>query len=648
MVSDNLGAAKNMFFFALIADIVLSIWLVLDSYQTIAILDAIKAGLRGVDQPLLDKVENADTIINFSIATTLAVGGALLYWLTACYDYAENTLRAGGFEQKRWKSWGWVIPVAHLYKPYQVLRELYKVGAPSYADADGWKTSCPPSRGLLAWWIFHTMAQLYFWISFQRDMKVLGAKANPGFDAVYRLYEGRLASYLLAATVAVAWFFVAASITRRLQARSPLASQQTAAPQTTPSSPITRVDNSFGSVTDRPTPVPAPPAFTPSEAPSRRNVAPAPARGPAPAPPTGMRPADPPAAPSPPSLSSTANDRVTRAAFAQAMQEVQGRTYDQGMWAMALVEANGDERAAGVAYMRTRAMELIAEKRQAEAEVVAREAQERARSARERTAAEEQQRASMERRRPLEPGEEQAWGAFYAGGETGQWLLVNSFPLWLAHGSAPDTLNKRGENVLAYALRFGHGELAAAALGAGATIPTLVEGFMPLGQWGERQIPVVAQFIRDELLPRLYQWMQGNLKSRALTEMLWSMLHGVELQADDLLGVLGKAGMRVEETTDGYVLFRDANGRMPEILRTTREFNRAAAQLMLSWLEQRMRTGPVQPNTTAAASGSAPATAPPQAMPPTPPTTVGKIGSLDVDAALDAARRRIGTRLDRR
>jgi hypothetical protein len=49
---------------------------------------------------------------------------------------------------------------------------------------------------------------------------------------------------------------------------------------------------------------------------------------------------------------------LVRKAFAQAMKEVETKTYDRGLWAMALVECNGDERAARIAYMRARAADL--------------------------------------------------------------------------------------------------------------------------------------------------------------------------------------------------------------------------------------------------------------------------------------------------
>lgn len=54
----------------------------------------------------------------------------------------------------------------------------------------------------------------------------------------------------------------------------------------------------------------------------------------------------------------SAGNPLIRRAFAQAMKEVETKTYDTGLWAMALVECNGDERAARLAYMKARAADI--------------------------------------------------------------------------------------------------------------------------------------------------------------------------------------------------------------------------------------------------------------------------------------------------
>ncbi|MCC6194384.1 MAG: hypothetical protein IT518_07945 [Burkholderiales bacterium] len=55
----------------------------------------------------------------------------------------------------------------------------------------------------------------------------------------------------------------------------------------------------------------------------------------------------------------SAGDPRVRKAFAQAMKEVETKSFDSGLWAMALVECNGDEKMARLTYMKARAADLL-------------------------------------------------------------------------------------------------------------------------------------------------------------------------------------------------------------------------------------------------------------------------------------------------
>jgi len=57
----------------------------------------------------------------------------------ACYDYAKSELHATGFKQERWVTFGWIIPIFNLFKPYQVINEIYRAEAPSYHTSIGWQ-----------------------------------------------------------------------------------------------------------------------------------------------------------------------------------------------------------------------------------------------------------------------------------------------------------------------------------------------------------------------------------------------------------------------------------------------------------------------------------------------------------------------------
>jgi len=62
--------------------------------------------------------------------------------------------------------------------------------------------------------------------------------------------------------------------------------------------------------------------------------------------------------PPPAGVMKSAGNPLVRSAFAQAMKEVDTGDREPGLWAMALVECNGDEKAARIAYMRARAADI--------------------------------------------------------------------------------------------------------------------------------------------------------------------------------------------------------------------------------------------------------------------------------------------------
>ena len=62
--------------------------------------------------------------------------------------------------------------------------------------------------------------------------------------------------------------------------------------------------------------------------------------------------------PPPAGVMKSAGNPLMRSAFAQAMKEVDTGNREPGLWAMALVDCNGDEKAARIAYMRARAADI--------------------------------------------------------------------------------------------------------------------------------------------------------------------------------------------------------------------------------------------------------------------------------------------------
>jgi hypothetical protein len=630
VTKSDLVSSRSLLLGALIIDAALSAAVAWNSYDMLGVLDEIKVGRRNGDEALIKSIEHWDTIAVGTFWTAMAVGIALVYWLGKCYGYAKDQLRVVELAQEKWRTWGWVVPVIWFYKPYQVIAELYKVGEPGYQHANGWN-EVKPVGWLLAWWVFWALAHFYFWIVFQHAMKLTPDSTT--ISAVHEIYAGRAVNYSLGIVIVGLWVPVINTVTSRLLQRAPIArnsTEESAAPRAVepqaPAPATLAVSGPAQTATraTKPTPksVASKPFSTDNTVSTLVNPHPSRAAGvskdPSTQPPTrteslatavGRSRASQPAplVPAPDqgvvpvtdrqrdaSVAMSTGDPLVRTAFAQAMHEIETKTYDDGLWAMAFVEANGDERAAGVIYMRARGTELAAAARLEAAErqgiELRREAAEREREAteRDRTEAEAKKRRRQTIEAALGVGGLQAWKDFGIGAPTAEVALCKALPGLKSLGADPAAVNKIGEDVISYALRHGYLDLAHAALGCGLTIPVLVGGKTPIGVWAAQQPEHIATFVRKVLLPQIYQWMQANLGSKGLAEALWSMMRGLDLQPRDLVQFLATVGVRVDEKNDRFLLFRGRTDPVPEEIWNKRVLNVRARRILLDWLDREM------------------------------------------------------------
>ncbi len=218
MSRERLEDAKKVLFIALSVDIVVTALVVVSDFWAVSILNDVRMGISRIDQSTISTIEFWGAFSTVTILTIAGVGLALVRWLGASYDYARATLRASGFAHERWKLWGWVVPGINLFKPYQVLSEIYKVGIAEQPESDEWKKSSG-STMLLLWWFFWIITHLItmgigkqaFKSSFQDDLTL-----NQIIDSYY----GSIASCIISLIVAGLWFAVAGGLTRRFLDRS--------------------------------------------------------------------------------------------------------------------------------------------------------------------------------------------------------------------------------------------------------------------------------------------------------------------------------------------------------------------------------------------------------------------------------------------
>lgn len=231
----KLESAKNFLFVTLGVDIVATTVTVVCCFWVIGIFQGISSGAAAADQSVTSNLTFLESMLWIQILTFLGVGVGLAKWFNACYLYAKEVIGATGFKQSGFaSSFAWFIPLYNLFKPYQIVNEIFKSGAPGYEQPDGWKKESW-SGPLLTWWLFWAFTHSIWWMLglVLKNSKLSGVAATS-------LQAGILVSSVI---IALLWFVVAGSLTRRLLDRSnsvtvaPVAPSHQAPPRP-PSPPI--------------------------------------------------------------------------------------------------------------------------------------------------------------------------------------------------------------------------------------------------------------------------------------------------------------------------------------------------------------------------------------------------------------------------
>lgn len=217
MNSEKLENAKNAFFKALGIDMLVTAVSIVSDFWAIDVFKGIADGGPAASQSVVGYIEFWGNFSAVMLLTWLWVGWTLVVWLGACYTYAKESLKATGFRHERWRTWGWVIPGLNLFKPYQVLNEIYKVGAAGGVESDDWKKSSG-SATLFTWWIFWVISHLVL-VSIGKIVLKSSSLESLTLSDVIGYYNVGIFACAMSLVVAGLWFAVAGSLTRRLQER---------------------------------------------------------------------------------------------------------------------------------------------------------------------------------------------------------------------------------------------------------------------------------------------------------------------------------------------------------------------------------------------------------------------------------------------
>jgi hypothetical protein len=223
MNKERLENAKRIFLFALYADIAVTALVISSDFWGVSVLRDISSGRISADPSTISWLEFWDSFALVMLLTIFGVGFGLSKWLINCYSYAKEVIGARGFKHEKWAMSAWVIPFLNLFKPYQVINEIYKAGSLTYVSPDGWKSQ----RGsglLLTWWIFWAVTHLVGWMvgkilfknALRTDMNLSQTIGSIEFHAWFCIVFG---------VVSVLWIFVANALTSRLLGRNVISEQ---------------------------------------------------------------------------------------------------------------------------------------------------------------------------------------------------------------------------------------------------------------------------------------------------------------------------------------------------------------------------------------------------------------------------------------
>lgn len=214
MNGEKLENAKNALFIALGIDIAVTAVVLASRFWMVDVFNGIAAGGPVASPSVVGYIEFWDNFSKSIILTMFGVGWALIHWLNACYTYAEESLKVTGLLHKRWKTWGWIVPFLNLFKPYQVLNEIYKVGAIGGIESNDWKKSSG-SGALLTWWIFWLISHMVM-MGIAKKIQESSSQEALNLNQIAGILNSQIVLYLISLTVAGIWFLVAGSLTGRL------------------------------------------------------------------------------------------------------------------------------------------------------------------------------------------------------------------------------------------------------------------------------------------------------------------------------------------------------------------------------------------------------------------------------------------------
>jgi tetratricopeptide (TPR) repeat protein len=199
--------------FLLIAGIVLDLISAVSTLSQIGLITKVMAGgtITRAEVVANDTRQQIMGILNLLAYITTVV--LFLMWLYR----AHRNLPALGTQNLRfspgWAVGYWFIPIVNIFKPYQVLKEIWKASDPSVdlSETSSWKNA--PTSHLLGWWWAFFLISNY--LSLAVFKKSLSTKINPTLSGILEFSWFMIASETTVIVAAILVIFVVRTIDKR-------------------------------------------------------------------------------------------------------------------------------------------------------------------------------------------------------------------------------------------------------------------------------------------------------------------------------------------------------------------------------------------------------------------------------------------------
>ena len=156
----------------LVAGVVMAAIATWSSWQQLQLIQDVAGGLEVSDEALIASDDRQGLLGILQTALGIVVAIAFLVWLRAVTRRLQELGVTGLKHAPKWAIWGFIIPILNLFRPHQVMSEVWKASEIAPGPEDPWSAKPTPAIVHL-WWgvllIENVVGQFLFRTTFRAE-----------------------------------------------------------------------------------------------------------------------------------------------------------------------------------------------------------------------------------------------------------------------------------------------------------------------------------------------------------------------------------------------------------------------------------------------------------------------------------------------